>query len=284
MLACGCSNLALLMDDISEDVPPACRKRFASLGQAHAMLLQKLTADLKGSHTTLWFCPTVYTEQFIKEKNGVSVYLGDLAAGIPDNVPVFWTGPRIVSKTITPGELLFITKLFKQNVIIWDNFYANDYCPAKLFLAPFTGRSRNALKKTSGIMLNPTGLFKTDCLYLSLMAAFLKGQSSKQAWSSTLKEYGVPAHFKTIRHFFGWPWELPANTRVTPAAAKQYLKAVTWLLWQWKSPLQCEWYAFLCAFADSLKLSQTPNKNALQSWIIKRYPPLLARLLLACKN
>ena len=53
-------------------------------------------------------------------------------------------------------------------MIIWDNFYANDYCPRRLFLGPW--RAVNL----PDVMLNPTGMIETDLLLLDLMSLFKK--------------------------------------------------------------------------------------------------------------
>ena len=46
-------------------------------------------------------------------------------------------------------------------MVIWDNFYANDYCPTRLFLGDITGR--DFFKGNPyGHVINGTGLINTD--------------------------------------------------------------------------------------------------------------------------
>ena len=44
-----------------------------------------------------------------------------------------------------------IEKLINTKIIIWDNYYSNDYCPRRIFVGPLTGR-----KNINDIMINPT--------------------------------------------------------------------------------------------------------------------------------
>lgn len=278
VLTCGSRDFALLMDDISEELPRNCLKTFSSLGQAHGKLLERLKTDLDDQSITLWFCPTIYTNALIKEKDGVSRYLVDLGATMPGNIPVLWTGPEVVSKTIFSADLRPIAKLLKNDLIIWDNLYADDYCPSRLFLGPFLGRSRGAVDFAGGLLLNPTGLFRTDCLYLALMAGFVNGNSAISSRRAVLQDLKVPKEFSAIADFFNLPFGPSPSPGKTAKAYPRLQKALDLLLWQWKSPLQCEWYPFLYALTNDLRLVYS-GKNALsKAWIEKKYPPLLASL------
>ena len=55
-----------------------------------------------------------------------------------------------MSKRFIITEQENLSKLFKNKVIYWDNFYANDYCPRRLFVGPYSGR-----KNIKNIMINP---------------------------------------------------------------------------------------------------------------------------------
>ena len=139
----GSRIVALLMDDIPQTLPPVSHGTFASLGQAHAVLLSRLQCDLRKRNPSLglWFCPTVYTNQFAPEGLAHSVYLADLVRGIPRQIQVLWTGESVISPTLNKKTLQSISHLFKGNIIIWDNLYANDYCPNRLFAGPYVGTS-----------------------------------------------------------------------------------------------------------------------------------------------
>ena len=51
-------------------------------------------------------------------------------------------------------------------MVIWDNFYANDYCPTRLFLGDITGRDFFR-GNPYGHVINGTGLINTDEFLIS---------------------------------------------------------------------------------------------------------------------
>ncbi|MFW5959951.1 MAG: beta-N-acetylglucosaminidase domain-containing protein, partial [Chitinivibrionales bacterium] len=81
-LTCKTGAFALLMDDIPAKLPEKACSHFASLGEAHGRLLQDMSMELRG--VEIFFCPTVYTDEFTE--NGIlsSGYLKDLSEHIPD--------------------------------------------------------------------------------------------------------------------------------------------------------------------------------------------------------
>src|SRR5690606_2111056 len=196
----GCRTLALLMDDIPAVLPDKSRGAFRTLGEAHARLLQRLQTDLRAGENDcrLWFCPTVYTDQFASGPVESDPYLVDLAAGMPAGIPLMWTGPRIVSERLGSRELASVSRLFGGNVLLWDNFYANDYCPNKIFLGPYEGRGQNLWRLTRGVLLNPTGHPATDLVLLDLLAAFRAGIPAGAAWRDMLAKRTLPAEFRVV--------------------------------------------------------------------------------------
>ena len=203
------NTVALLMDDIPEDLPASCRSSFSSLGEAHGLLLRKLLADIRkeNKNANLWFCPTIYTDQFVRGSAAESKYIKDLAKTIPESVTILWTGPQVVSEKLNSKNLGSILKLFKGNVVIWDNFFANDYAPLRLFVGPYTGREKAILKNTRGVLINPTGLFHTDRFIISLFSDFLKNKKATvKSWNTVADEYSIPQPFRRAKKFFWSPW------------------------------------------------------------------------------
>jgi protein O-GlcNAcase/histone acetyltransferase len=272
------------MDDIPDSLPEKCAKSFSSLGQAHGMLLSRLQSDLRKRHPrlSLWFCPTIYTDLFAKEGIKKSRYLNDLAVSMPNTIAVLWTGPGVISEKLDRINLSEVSRMFNGNILLWDNIYANDYCPHRLFAGPYLGRKFDVLEVTKGILLNPTGMPHTDSFLLSLLSAFVRKVSVTQAWKKALSKLPVADEFLAVSRFFDLPF-----TRITPADFAKpkfalYQKALRHLVWVWKSPLQREWYPFLYMLDTDLRLLQkkTGSPEA-EKWINKKYPPVLANLLLA---
>jgi hyaluronoglucosaminidase len=278
----GCRVLALLMDDIPPRLPAHCRGRFASLGEAHGRLLGRLQLDLNrgGRKCRLWFCPTVYTDQFATGPVARDPYLTDLAALIPRDIPLLWTGPGIISERLTAGNLRAVSRLFRGNLLLWDNLYANDYCPQKLFVGPYRGRSPELQSLTRGILLNPTGLPATDRFLLDLLAAFYRGEPAARGWKDAVEAHGIPAAFLRVAKFLATPFFRPSAGDLAPASAAAFRKALHPLIWDWKGPLHLEWYPYLFMLDADLKACGKGKERPDAAWVRKRYPPILAKLLL----
>lgn len=280
----GCRTLALLMDDIPPSLPENCRGAFRTLGEAHGMLLRKLRRDLGGRRgrggPELWFCPTVYTDQFASGPVATDPYLADLAATLPPEVTVLWTGPRIISPRLLRADIGELVRLFGGRVILWDNLYANDYCPGKLFAGPYRGRGKETWSLTRGILLNPTGLPATDRLLLDLLAASRRGEAPLPAWSAVLEARQVPREFRAVARFLDSPFFIPAAADLSPRRLEAARKALKHLIWTWKGELHGEWYPHLFMLDADIRASGRGPDRPDVEWVRKRYPPLVARLLI----
>ncbi len=278
LLSCGATTIALLMDDIPEELPKNCKTHFSSLGQAHALLLQKLFKDLSVEQRdlTLWFCPTVYTDQFAKVPINESVYLQELATDTPKSIKIMWTGPRIIAESLTVKNLAPITQLFKERLIIWDNLYANDYAPLRLFVGPYAKRNPKILDKTSGLLINPTGLLHTDTFLLSLFADFIASKSAtKKQWLNIAQQFGIPKEFIAISRFFWSPFTENTQKDFPQTLQKNPQKLFDDLVVAWQSPLKNEWYPFLQSFWQDL-FCLTKKGAAQRKWQSTHYPSALA--------
>lgn len=145
-------GLALLMDDIPyEKADP----------RAHAEILNSVVSDVVAERGLNWFfCPTAYSTWHLNTWPAAKEYMETIGAAIPDNCQVFWTGQTVISRTIEPDHLDWITRAIRRKPLIWDNFSADDYVPAGMFFpGPITGRSADLPECTSGLMLNPSEIF-----------------------------------------------------------------------------------------------------------------------------
>lgn len=284
-LKIGCRRLALLMDDIPAVLPEASRGRFATLGEAHGRLLSRLNRDLGMGATgeNLWFCPTVYCDDFSQGGPAQDPYLRDLAVTAPEKSPLFWTGPGIISRRLKPSHLKPLQKLFPGRVMLWDNLYANDYCPHKIFLGPFAGRPAGLKKNLAGLLLNPTGLLETDKLYLDLLGAWSRGKPAKAAWREAMAKAGVPAALLSLTSYLNLPLEKLIPSALSAAARQRARKRLKPLIWNWKAPIQREWYPYLFMLDADLRLGLTGKEAPDEAWLRKRYSPLLAETLLLSK-
>jgi protein O-GlcNAcase/histone acetyltransferase len=224
----GADYIALLMDDIAADFAQRAGA-YKSEGTAHAALANRLATFLD---CPVILVPRIYADELVADADTQSApYLDDLASSLDPASAIMHCGSHIVAPVISRDDILARSHALKHRVIIWDNIYAQDYCPRRLFIGPYRGRDMDG-----DIMLNPTGMIETDLLLLDIMA-------DTQSWSDSLKAAGIPDEFVTLAAYFDAPYGFtPAFDMPEDADA---LAALEVLLWSWKSPLQREWYPFL---------------------------------------
>ena len=245
-LANGASMIALLMDDIAADFE-ARSGSFTNEGRAHAALANRLGSAIDAPIIVV---PRIYADSLITPDDAQSLtYLEQFAGHLDQQHQVVYCGDDIVAPRPfgdAGGHL------DPASIIIWDNFYANDYCPRRLFLGPW--RSANM----SHIMLNPTGMIETDLLLLELMAgardqAGRGSDAGKAYWREVMQKSAVPDAFFDIAAYFDAPYGFVAEFEMP--SAKTALAALDVLLWRWKSPLQREWYPHLMGLKQDILLS-----------------------------
>ena len=189
----------------------------------------------KIEYEDLFICPTVYCTSFAQGDLENNTYLRVLASEIDPRVSILWTGDEVVSETIPQKGLKDIRGLFSNPLIIWDNFYANDYCPSRFYIGPYKGR-KSIYKFASAVGINPTGLPITDMICLS---RFMSDLTDRQI----LDEYKIPKEFSKILPYFTNPFrELPSLnlSKIDKLIQTQYKLCI-----EWKGDLQLEWACLL---------------------------------------
>lgn len=248
LVADGAVQLALLLDDIDEDFYLRCGD-FGSEGTAHAELANQL-ADATGE--SLWVVPRVYAHEIAEESPG---YLPDFTAQLHSQHTLVYCGTHTVAPVLNEAASM-PPAASAHAVVFWDNLYANDYCPRRLFVGEWEARQQSI-----SILLNPVGMIETDMLLLSIMsvgdrAAEGTATDRHKAWRLTMQEAGVPDAFFEIAPFFNRP-PAPDHLQVTPMAfaTAEQLAALEFLLWKWKTPLSREWYPYLMSLKHDLLLA-----------------------------
>lgn len=277
----GMKKVALLMDDIPLELPEDCRSEFRSLGEAHGKLLAELFAAMKEKRgqAELLFCPSVYSDQFVQGRAVDSSYIQDLKEFMPEEISLFWTGDRIIAETVDSKSCGDICDFFGQNVIIWDNLYANDYAPGRLFVGAFEGRDYGFTESTAGIMINPTGLYETDRFLLHHLADFLAEEKDlEETWLRTAEEFMIPEKFAEIKHFFWLPYTRVDETGLSKKAIGSFGNLYDELIVPWVHPLKLEWYPWLMGlYLDFEYVNSDKGNNP--GWLQQRYSPVIARML-----
>ncbi len=277
----GMKKVALLMDDIPLVLPRECEGRFQSLGEAHGKLLQTLLAAIKAiySDAELFFCPSVYSDQFVEGCAVDSSYIKDLKAAMPEEITLFWTGDRIISQTIDEKSCGDICNLFGNKVIFWDNLYANDYAPNRLFVGGFEGRDHSFVHSTAGIMINPTGLYETDKFLLHHLAGFLAGEKEPDScWQKTAELFEIPEKYREIKDFFWLPYSTVDESRFTKESINRLGNLYDELIVPWVHPLKLEWYPWLMGLYLDFEIIRSDKRNNPQ-WLQQRYSPVVAHMI-----
>ena len=245
-LANGASMIALLMDDIAADFEVRSGS-FKNEGMAHAALANRLGLAIDAA---ILIVQRIYADSLITQDDTQSLaYLEQFTSHLDPQHQVVYCGDDIVAPRPfgdAGGHL------DPASIIIWDNFYANDYCPRRLFLGPW----RNT--DMPHIMLNPTGMIETDLLLLGLMAggrdqAGRGSEAGKIYWRELMQKAAVPDVFFDIAAYFDAPYGFAAEFAMP--SAKTALAALDILLWRWKSPLQREWYPHLMGLKQDILLA-----------------------------
>jgi len=242
LLEDGASSIALMLDDIPNDF----KRKFGidiSEGTYHSILANKLSTKLGQN---IFFVPRVYADELIKED---PFYLRDLSKTLYPEIKVLYCGKNVVAKTYKNYQR--IKKILSNEIIIWDNFYANDYCPRRFFIGPTLGR-----ENVKNIMINPTGLIKTDLLVIDIFGKSVLGKLLKTEWENILNTHNVPNAFLKIKKYFLKP-DFGLNPSTQSLKIKiEDIEKLDFLLWKWNSELSREWYPYLFGLKQDLQINQ----------------------------
>jgi hyaluronoglucosaminidase len=182
LLDAGVPWFLLLLDDIPMQSGLAARQ-----AELATWLLDQLRAERSDASLTL--CPTEYVG------TRPSPYLGQLGAGLPDDVDVMWTGPTVCSPTLRADDARgWAEALGGHRTIVWDNTPVNDATMAhELHLGPYLGRDADLADVVAGVLCNPMTQARASLLQLATAMDFLRdpdGYDADDSWSRAGKQLG----------------------------------------------------------------------------------------------
>ena len=236
----GANSVALLLDDIPEDFKNKFGNKISE-GTSHGILANMLSKSLGKN---IYFVPKIYADELIDDDPN---YLTDLSFVLDTKIKVFYCGKNVVSKTLT--NYSNIKKILSNQIIFWDNYYANDYCPRRFFIGPYIGR-----KALKNIMVNLTGLIKTDLMILDIVALNFDDKFIIHKWKTVLKTHGVPSVFNNLKNYFMKPDFGSSPVLNSFKFNIKHIESLDFLLWKWKSELSREWYPYLFSLKHDLQL------------------------------
>jgi hypothetical protein len=179
----GVKRFALLFDDIPSTMMPADEKAFSSFAAAQCYFANAALAhaQAKASGVSMIFCPTEYCAAFTGHDVANSQYLKTIGAELDPAFGVFWTGPDIVSKTISAESLRELGAVIRRKPVIWENFHANDYDIRRVYAGPLGGRSAEILELVDGIITNPNNEFEANFVPVRSTGLFANGSDDEAA-------------------------------------------------------------------------------------------------------
>ena len=192
LLQLGVHHIALLFDDIPNRLSEVDAAVFPSFAAAQCHVANAAFAHLKAQvpDGKMLFCPTEYCAAFTGHKVKDSAYLNVLGAELDPEIGVFWTGPDIVSETITAASLEEVGSVLRRRPVIWENFHANDYDIRRVYAGPLGGRGSDILEWIDGIITNPNNEFEADFVPVRTTGAFARGAYDEtSAWSEALEAW-----------------------------------------------------------------------------------------------
>jgi hyaluronoglucosaminidase len=234
--AVGVRSFTIALDDIdpSRISCDGDRTRFgtgeAALASAQVDLLNRVD-DFIASHRgamPLIVVPTDY--------NGLeeTPYKNLLAISLHPDIVVQWTGPYGVSVSITGDEAVAATRLYGHPILLWDNFFVNDYVPQQLVLGPYEGRDASLPSSVFGISADPMDQPESSKIGLFTMADYAWNSvayKSSRSWDASLREFsrGDRATLNALRQFADANYSTPLSQLHAPVLTAAL--ATFWKQW-----------------------------------------------------
>jgi len=211
----GVRAFAVLFDDIPSRLSdPRDRRAFKnSLARAEGTWVANILAARPASWKSVewWICPSYYSEDPLLERvfgEFEPHFLETLACYLPPDIPCFWTGPSVVSKTITLSHMRRIAKKIQRPLLLWDNYPVNDLSMMdELHIGPLTGRDPRLPQSVYGYLNNP--LLQEELSFMPLATCFDYARApakyrAESSWKKIVRQrFGAEglAHWRALRSY-----------------------------------------------------------------------------------
>lgn len=177
----GVRAFHLLWDDLERETAPTAEEQ---------ALLTNRFARAVAQERPLVVCPMGYAG------TGETQYRSAFAPVLDDDIVVYWTGPEVVSAEIVREQLDAASRSFDgHQLLLWDNYPANDFSPDIFFLGPLTHRDpRLADGDMGGIVANAMVQAVPSKLALATVAEWARdpaGYDAIAAFERALRAHGA---------------------------------------------------------------------------------------------
>lgn len=175
--AIGVAGLAVAWDD----VPGGGAEIGAEHGNAVARAFERIGGDAR------WFtCPVDYSAR------EPTAYLRAFADALPPEVAIVWTGPGIVSPTLTGADATPLAAALGRELLFGENFPVNDGGMAHVMhLGPYPTRDASFVDATGGAVVNFMHRPLASRLGLAVAAKFWRDPTGDRyaQWVDALAEF-----------------------------------------------------------------------------------------------
>lgn len=159
----GFGRVIVAFDDIDAKLDPGTQAAFAAdphpMAAAQAGVLNAVHDRLAELGTELLVCPTHY---WGVEASRYRLRLGEL---LHPELAACWTGPTVISPTISAAQVRAVAEQLQRPIWLWDNYPVNDWdgaelafsnmmTPRRLPLAPLRGRDHELADVLAGYGAN----------------------------------------------------------------------------------------------------------------------------------
>lgn len=125
------------------------------LAQAQIECIEFIEKKFSGK---IVFCPSYYTPDPILEKvfgKMPNNYWDDISK-VSEEISLAWTGPKVISETISIDDMDFASSILKRSPYLWENVFANDGPKNCKFLKvkSFSGRENGVFGKAKAVAFN----------------------------------------------------------------------------------------------------------------------------------
>ncbi len=182
----GAAGISILFDDVPDE----------SAGKLAERQLNFAMQALEGVELPVILCPSVYCGEFLDRFPQAGEYLRVWREQIPSGWSSFWTGPMVVSETMSDMKLA--EELLGSKPVIWDNIHATDYCLRRIYLAGLSGR----VKKDYSWFINPSEIFPAAVHGTMELKAAL---GLRRKWPSLLGDHS--RGWELMQEFHYLPWK-----------------------------------------------------------------------------
>lgn len=183
----GIHTVMLSVDDVVEELNPADTAVYGNnFALAQAEMVNWLYAHERASDPkfVLWMAESHYWG------TKSDPYLTTLGDNLDPAVQLIWTGPDVLSTTMTTADADAFAAMIKRKPIIWDNYPVNDYTyvmkkKPRLIMGPVLGRAADLGAHASGYLINPMIQEEASLLPMYTTAAYLARPSAydpQAAW------------------------------------------------------------------------------------------------------